>query len=71
MNVITLHKPYYPKLFRLFYTNLVVEDEPLRLKSMVKPKEILIDENLLSDLFKIPNKGSKIEKCYGQMCSPF
>ena len=53
----SLNLPTYPTLVRNFYENLIVGDDYL--ESQVKGKRIILSEELLSSLFRMPHIGNK------------
>ena len=53
----SLNLPIYPILVRNFYENLKVGDDYL--ESQVKGKRIILSEELLSSLFRMPHNESK------------
>ena len=53
----SLNLPIYPTLVRNFYENLKVGDDYL--ESQVKGKRIILSEELLSSLYRMPHSGSK------------
>ena len=53
----SLNVPTYPTLVRRFYENLQIKDDGI--ESHVRGKKIVISEELICSLFKMPNNGSK------------
>ena len=53
----SLNVPTYPTLVRRFYENLKVKDDII--ESHVRGKKIILSEELISSLFKMPHIGSK------------
>ena len=53
----SLNLPTYPTLVRNFYENLIVGEDYL--ESQVKGKRIVLSEELLSSLFRMPHIGNK------------
>ena len=53
----SLNLPTYPTLVRNFYENLIVGVDYL--ESQVKGKRIILSEELMSSLFRMPHTGNK------------
>ena len=53
----SLNVPTYPTLVRRFYENLKIKDDVI--ESHVRGRKIVLSEELISSLFKMPHVGSK------------
>ena len=58
---LTMDKPVYPNLVRIFYSNLVTLNHSFHISSRVNGVDIEFDESIFHQLFNIYTKNTELE----------